>query len=186
MSRLRIFSDTDPRAPYFSCTDHDEIAARLRMQGVRFERWETPHALSAGASQEEVFAAYREDIDRLVAENGFNSVDVAGITPDHPQRAELRAKFLDEHSHREDEVRFFVSGSGLFSLHIGSDIYEVLCEQGDLISVPDGVPHWFDMGPAPHFTAIRFFTEPDGWVGHFTGSDIAQRFPRYERGQAAP
>ena len=34
------------------------------------------------------------------------------------------------------------------------------------------------------FIAIRFFTEPDGWVGHFTGTDIAQRFPRYEPGQA--
>lgn len=51
--------------------------------------------------------------------------------------------------------------------------------------MPDGTRHWFDMGPAPSFIAIRFFTEPDGWVGHFTGTDIAKRFPRYERGQAA-
>jgi len=56
---------------------------------------------------------------------------------------------------------------------------------GDLTSVPDATPHWFDMGPEPDFTAIRFFTEADGWIGHFTGSDIAQRFPRYEAGQAA-
>ena len=53
-------------------------------------------------------------------------------------------------------------------------------EKGDLIVVPDSATHWFDMGPAPRFVAIRFFTEADGWVGHFTGSDIAKRFPRYE------
>jgi 1,2-dihydroxy-3-keto-5-methylthiopentene dioxygenase len=35
------------------------------------------------------------------------------------------------------------------------------------------------MGPEPSFVAIRFFTEPDGWVGHFTGADIARRFPRH-------
>jgi 1,2-dihydroxy-3-keto-5-methylthiopentene dioxygenase len=77
-----------------------------------------------------------------------------------------------------------VAGSGLFSLHIGSKVYEIRCEQGDLIGLPAGTRHWFDMGPAPSFIAIRFFTAPDGWVGHFTGTDIAGRFPRYERGQA--
>jgi 1,2-dihydroxy-3-keto-5-methylthiopentene dioxygenase len=40
------------------------------------------------------------------------------------------------------------------------------------------------MGPEPSFVAIRFFTEPDGWVGHFTGTDIARKFPRYEAGAA--
>ena len=55
--------------------------------------------------------------------------------------------------------------------------------KNDLIAVPDGITHWFDMGEEPSFVAIRFFTEPDGWVGHFTGSDIAQTFPRYHPAQ---
>ena len=129
-------------------------------------------------------AVYRTDIDRLIAENGFKTVDVVSIAPDSPEREAMRQKFLDEHFHKEDEVRFFVAGSGLFSLHVNGKVYEIRCEQGDLIGVPDGTRHWFDMGPAPSFTAIRFFTEPDGWIGHFTGTDIAKRFPRYERGQA--
>lgn len=185
MSRLRIFSDADPRRSVFASTDHDVIADKLHQIGVRFERWETEHALPPGAEQEQVFAAYRADIEQLVAQNGFQSVDVVSIAPDHPQRDVMRAKFLDEHTHDEDEVRFFVAGSGLFSLHVGDQVYEILCEQGDLVGVPNGTPHWFDMGPSPHFTAIRFFTRPDGWIGHFTDSDIAQRFPRYEPGPAA-
>ena len=67
----------------------------------------------------------------------------------------------------------------LFTLHVDGKVYEVLCTRGDLIAVPDSTQHWFDMGPEPSFVAIRFFTEPDGWVGHFTGTDIAKRFPRY-------
>ena len=51
---------------------------------------------------------------------------------------------------------------------------------GDLVRVPAGMPHWFDMGPRPRFTAIRLFTNPEGWVAHYTGSDIARRFPRHE------
>ena len=133
-----------------------------------------------GASPEAVLAAYRNDIDRLVADNGFKTVDVVSIAPDNPNREAMRAKFLDEHYHEEDEVRFFVAGAGLFTLHVQDKVYEITCEQGDLIGVPDRTRHWFDMGATPYFIAIRFFTEPDGWIGHFTGSDIALRFPRFE------
>jgi 1,2-dihydroxy-3-keto-5-methylthiopentene dioxygenase len=180
MSRLRIFSESDPAAPSLVTATQAEIAAELARIGVRFEQWQADAELPAGASPETVMAAYRRDIDRLVQEKGFRSVDVVSIAPDHPEREAMRKKFLDEHFHKEDEVRFFVAGSGLFTLHVDDRVYEILCEQGDLIGVPDSTRHWFDMGPAPHFIAIRFFTEADGWVGHFTGSDLAQRFPRHE------
>lgn len=179
MSRLRIYDDTAPHAPLLDTRDGAAIADELGRIGVTFERWQAARPVTPGASQEEVLAAYRQDIERLVAERGFKSVDVASIAPDTANRAELRRKFLDEHFHKEDEVRFFVAGAGLFTLHVGDRVYEVECVKDDLIAVPDGVPHWFDMGETPNFVAIRFFTEADGWVGHFTGTDIAQKFPRY-------
>ncbi len=37
------------------------------------------------------------------------------------------------------------------------------------------------MGPSPHFTAIRLFTTPAGWVAKFTGDPIANRFPAFEK-----
>jgi 1,2-dihydroxy-3-keto-5-methylthiopentene dioxygenase len=179
MSRLRIFADTDPETPRLNTRDHAAMATELADIGVRFEQWQAAQSIAPGASPDEVLMAYRPDVDRLVADNGFRTVDVVSIAPDHPDREAMRRKFLDEHFHKEDEVRFFVAGAGLFSLHVAGKVYEILCEAGDLIGVPDGTTHWFDMGESPHFVAIRFFTEPDGWVGHFTGSDIAQRFPRY-------
>ena len=180
MSRLRIFAERNPTLPVLTKHKHEAITAELKKIGVAFEQWKPARPVKPGDAPEKVMAAYQADIDRLVAAHGFQSVDVVSIAPDHPDRALLRAKFLDEHSHKEDEVRFFVAGSGLFSLHVGETVYEVLCKAGDLISVPDGTTHWFDMGPHPSFVAIRFFTQPDGWVGHFTGSDIARQFPRYE------
>jgi 1,2-dihydroxy-3-keto-5-methylthiopentene dioxygenase len=36
------------------------------------------------------------------------------------------------------------------------------------------------MGDSPNFTAVRLFTNPDGWVANFTGEKIADEFPRYE------
>lgn len=181
MSRLRIYEVDAPATVVRESREHATIASELSAIGVVFERWQASQPVQAGDAPEAIMDAYRADIDRLVAENGFNSVDVVSIAPDNPQREAMRAKFLEEHTHKEGEIRFFVDGSGLFSLHVGDKVYEVLCEKGDLISVPDNTTHWFDMGAEPEFVAIRFFTNPDGWIGDFTGSDIAQRFPRYER-----
>ena len=180
MSRLRVYDQHDPARPLATESDHAAIARTLGGVGVRFERWEASKPIAPGAPQDEVIAAYKEDIDRLKQEKGYQAVDVISLTADHPQKAALRQKFLSEHTHSEDEVRFFVAGQGQFTLHIGGRIYDVLCEQGDLIGVPDGTRHWFDMGPNPHFVAIRLFTNPEGWVANFTGEDIAGRFPRLE------
>jgi 1,2-dihydroxy-3-keto-5-methylthiopentene dioxygenase len=180
MSRLRIFNETDGRSTIKTVTQHADIAKELGGIGVRFEQWEASKPVAPGASQDEVIAAYRSDIDRLMRAEGYQAVDVVSLNPDNPDRAAFRAKFLNEHTHAEDEVRFFVAGRGLFTLHIGEKVYEVLCERGDLIGVPNGTRHWFDMSEEPCFVAIRLFTNPAGWVANFTGSDIAERFPRLE------
>jgi 1,2-dihydroxy-3-keto-5-methylthiopentene dioxygenase len=178
MSRLRIYDDNQHDTPVAVHTDHAAIAAALNAVGVRFEQWEANQPIAPGATQDEVIAAYRPDIDRLMAENGYQSVDVISLKPDNPDRATFRQKFLNEHTHSEDEVRFFVAGAGQFTLHIQGRVYEVLCEKGDLIGVPDGTPHWFDMSESPYFVAIRLFTNTEGWVASFTGEDIAEHFPR--------
>lgn len=186
MSRLRIFNDDAPDSPLLATSDRGEMAAELAKIDVAFEQWDASKPVVPGDPHDIILDAYRTDIDRLVQAKGFRTVDVVSIAPDNQSREEMRKKFLDEHFHKEDEVRFFVAGSGLFTLHVDGKVFEVLCESGDLIAVPDRMTHWFDMGPEPSFVAIRFFTEPDGWVGHFTGTDIARKFPRYETGQARP
>ena len=178
MSRLRIYDDAKPEVPLASHAGHAAIARELGRVGVRFEQWEAAQPLLPGASQDEVIAAYRGDIDRLMRDQGYQTVDVISLTPDHPDRAALRQKFLSEHTHSEDEVRFFVAGAGQFTLHIDGKVYEILCESGDLIGVPDRTRHWFDMSESPYFIAIRLFTSKQGWVAEFTGADIAERFPR--------
>ena len=183
MSRLAIY-DEQGNALNGAVEVHAEITAVMAGLGVRFERWEATQPLGNDAGQEEVLAAYKSDVERLTEEYGFQSVDVVSLRPDHPQKGEFRAKFLAEHTHSDFEVRFFVDGSGLFYLHVEGKVYLVECEQGDLISVPAGVTHWFDMGENPDFKCIRLFVIPDGWVGDFTGSEIANSFPSYDEFRA--
>ena len=178
MSSLTVYHESAPEQPLKLLTHAEDIAATLAELGVRFERWQASAPIAPGASPDEVLAAYAPEIQRLKDEQGYVTVDVVSLKPDHPDRAALRKKFLDEHTHSEDEVRFFVAGSGQFTLHIDGRVYEILCESGDLIGVPDGTRHWFDMSESPYFVAIRLFTNAEGWVANFTGDDIAQRFPR--------
>ncbi|KFE63220.1 1,2-dihydroxy-3-keto-5-methylthiopentene dioxygenase [Hyalangium minutum] len=176
MSELKVYPDHDSSQTSVY-TDFASIQRELGAAGIRFERWAANRPLSPDAGEADILAAYRDSVDRLMAEKGFRSVDVIKMVPDHPKSEELRNKFLSEHTHSEDEVRFFVEGQGLFNIHRQGKVFAVRCEKGDLIGVPDGTPHWFDMGPRPHFIAIRLFTNTEGWVAHFTGNDIATRFP---------
>ena len=179
MTTLSIYPDNNS-TQCETLTDFDAIARCLQEVGVQLERWEASQPLSADADQEEVLAAYNEDVERLNKQYGFQSVDVISLRPDNPKKEEMRHKFLDEHTHADFEVRFFVDGQGLFYLHIDGKVYTVLCTRGDLISVPANTTHWFDMGTNPDFKCIRFFTTPEGWVGNFTGSDISKQFPDFD------
>lgn len=180
MTRLRIFAEEAPGQTLATHTDPEAVAAGLAPLGVRFERWPTHPSICAGDDQEKVLEAYQAEIAGLMQVGGYQSADVVSMHPEHPDKATMRTKFLAEHAHAEDEVRFFVDGAGLFTLHADGKVYEVLCERGDLIGLPAGTRHWFDMGPNPSFVAVRIFTSPDGWAAEFTGSDIASRFPRLE------
>lgn len=180
MSLLTIQSEQQPQqAEVF--TDWPSIAEKLQGIGVLFERWQAACEFPADADQAAIIAAYRASIDRLKGLYGFQSVDVISVQPDHPDKEALRHKFLAEHIHEDFEVRFFVEGRGLFYLHVADKVYIVLCERGDLISVPAHTPHWFDMGENPHLKAIRLFTTPEGWAAKFTGSAIADQFPKLEQ-----
>lgn len=183
MSRLSIFpegakqTDSDAAVPLLVSDDPAVIQAELARRGIGFERWPATQRLADGADQSDILLAYQADVRRIQTEGGYATVDAIRMTPEHPDRASLRQTFLSEHTHAEDEVRFFVEGRGLFSLHIGDEVLVTLCEQGDLIRVPAGTRHWFDMGNSPAFCALRFFNNSEGWVAQFSGDPIAERFP---------
>jgi len=183
MSRLSIFPERSDAArplsplPLLVSNDPAIIRSELDRRGIRFDQWPTPLHLSPGADDAEILAAYGTAITRVQQESGCRIVDTMRITPEHPEREARRKQFLAEHRHDNDEVRFFVEGQGLFCFHIDQEVLLTLCEHGDLISIPAGTRHWFDMGPRPAFCVLRFFRDNEGWVPHYTGDPIAARFP---------
>ena len=181
MSRLTVYPDNNPHKAEFDSTDGVAIANKLKEINVQFERWEASKQFPANAGDEAVIDAYSADINRIKKQGGYQTVDILRVNDVTPDKPAIRAKFLNEHTHSEDEVRFFVEGAGIFYLRKNAKVYMTLCERGDLISVPAGTTHWFDMGPEPNITAIRFFDNKEGWVPHFTGDKIADEFPKFEK-----
>ena len=186
MSALFVYEETQPERLLFRSSEFADIAQRLAAVGIAFERWKASAALAEQATQADILQAYASDIERVQRERGYCTADVVRLRRDAtdaewPSKAQAaRAKFLEEHRHAEDEVRFFVEGSGMFYLRVDGKVHIVLCERDDLLSVPAGVRHWFDMGKNPGFCTIRIFGSPDGWVAQFTGDQIAQSFPSYD------
>ncbi len=180
MSQLTIYSEKDCQTIHLSTQAPAKIKTELNKIGVQFKRWHLAKELPEDAGAEAIIQAYQSEIDSLLESGGYQSFDVVSMNPDNPDKAEFRQKFLDEHIHYEDEVRFFVRGQGLFVLHIEDKVFSILCEKDDLISVPAKTKHWFDMGPNPEFTVIRVFDNLEGWVAEFTGDQIADNFPGLE------
>jgi 1,2-dihydroxy-3-keto-5-methylthiopentene dioxygenase len=178
MTKLVQFASPEPGPPLLTTTDAGEIGAHLAEHGVLFERW----PLREG---DDPLVAYQEPIATL-ADAGYTTVDVARLhralgDPEWAAKAAAaRSEFLEEHTHADDEVRFVVAGRGAFYLRFDPHVDVVVCEAGDLISVPAGTPHWFDMGTAPDFAAIRFSRVEHGRVGAFTGDPIASRYPTFD------
>ncbi|MDH6576340.1 cupin [Kitasatospora sp. MAP5-34] len=182
MTLLQIMPEGAPDTVRLRTRDPQVIAEALAGCGVDFRRWPLRAQLGPGSEPAQVLAAYQDEIDGLCARQNLQLVDVASLYTDdsaesQQRAAQARRTFLDEHRHAEDEVRFFAHGRGCFYLHLDQAVYAVVCEAGDLLSVPAGTTHWFDMGERPAFTAVRFFEQQDGWIGDFTGSGIAEHFP---------
>ncbi|MGO4614750.1 acireductone dioxygenase [Nocardia sp. 2YAB30] len=162
--------------------DDELIGTELASHGITFGRWPVVEN-AASRSSDDLLTQYAAEVAELNESGRYRHIDIARIHPDDadpqwPQVARgAREKFLDEHRHAEDEVRFFAAGRGCFYLHLDDEVLAVVCEGGDLLSVPAGTLHWFDMGARPDFIAIRFFEEEDGWVGDFTGDKISAGFP---------
>jgi 1,2-dihydroxy-3-keto-5-methylthiopentene dioxygenase len=184
MTILTTFHAGDASSPVRrerATSEAGEIARELGRVGVDFERWRATSELPPGAGQEDVLGAYRADVERLSVKGGYHSADVVRMHPDHPEREAIRKKFLAEHTHADDEVRFFVEGAGAFYIRDqdGRRVLKIVAERGDLLRLPAGTRHWFDMGPDPYFAAIRLFVTAEGWGARFTGDASAERVPGY-------
>ena len=154
-----------------------EVTAFLATHGIDYETWTPEHPVGPDASSDELLAAYAREIDTLKSRGGYVTADVIDVKPDTPNLDMMLAKFSREHWHDEDEVRFIIEGRGLFHVHPNQgDVFAIEVEAGDLIRVPRGTHHWFDLCADRRIRAIRLFQDPAGWTPLYTESGVDRGF----------
>jgi 1,2-dihydroxy-3-keto-5-methylthiopentene dioxygenase len=159
-------------------TAQDEVTRYLGTLGIDYERWPVAERVPESATADEVLAAYAPEIEQLKAQGGYVTADVIDVTAETPGLEAMLAKFKTEHWHDEDEVRFIVRGRGLFHVHPkeGGPVFAIEVEPGDLIRVPRGTWHWFDLCGDRDIRAIRLFQDKSGWTPHYTESGADQGY----------
>jgi 1,2-dihydroxy-3-keto-5-methylthiopentene dioxygenase len=156
----------------------DEIRGFLRRFGIHHDRWPVAGRIGQNATAGEILQAYAPEVEALKARGGYVTADVIDVTPETPNLQAMLDKFNQEHRHAEDEVRSIVKGRGIFYIHPEGDapLFSIEVEEGDLINVPAGTKHWFDLCADRTIRAIRLFREKAGWTPHYTGDDIARGY----------
>ena len=153
------------------------VQAFLATQGIEYERTTPGKPVANDAPAAELLEAYKEKIDELKARGGYVTADVIDVFPDTPNLTAMLNKFNSEHWHDEDEVRFIVEGRGLFHIRPKQGpVFAIEVEAGDLIRVPRGTHHWFDLCSDRRIRAIRLFQDVSGWTPHYTGSGVDKDF----------
>ncbi len=160
-----------------SLTERAAVTGYLATIGIDYEVWEPAHPTKADAASEEILDAYAAEIDALKARGGYVTADVINVNAATPGLDAMLARFSREHWHDEDEVRFIIHGHGLFHINPRSGpVIGIQVEAGDLIRVPRGTWHWFDLCSDREIRAIRLFQDPSGWTPSYTGSGVDARF----------
>jgi 1,2-dihydroxy-3-keto-5-methylthiopentene dioxygenase len=155
--------------------EREAITSYLQSCGIDYERWEPTKTVAINAPAEEILNAYSSEIETLKARGGYVTADVIDVTPETPGLEPMLAKFSREHWHDEDEVRFIVAGRGLFHIHPKDrSVVAIEVEAGDLIRVPRGTLHWFNLCDERRIRAIRLFQAMAGWTPYYTDSGVDQ------------
>jgi len=158
-------------------TDADAVRGFLAEYGIDYERAGSAPGLSPGSTADEILSAWAPKIDELKAGGGYVVADVIDVKPDTPNLDAMLKRFSSEHWHDEDEVRLIVEGRGLFHIHpSGKPVFALEVEAGDLIRVPRGTHHWFDLCGEKRIRAIRLFQDTSGWTPHYTESGEDTKF----------
>ncbi|WP_059173739.1 acireductone dioxygenase [Bacillus sp. FJAT-27445] len=151
----------------------EEVASFLESQEVIYEHWDV-NKLSENLKEnftlseedkENILKTFENEINEISARRGYKAQDVISLSDSTPNLDTLLDNFKKEHHHTDDEVRFIVSGHGIFVIQgKNGEFFDVNLDPGDLISVPENVRHYFTLQEDRKVVAIRIFVTPEGWV----------------------
>jgi 1,2-dihydroxy-3-keto-5-methylthiopentene dioxygenase len=143
-------------------TDPTKIKSIMAEYGIPFESWGVRG--TSGQPDDKILDIYKPEIDRLMQERAYVSVDLVALKKETPNLDAITAKFDKEHHHIDDEVRFTVEGEGVFEInYTDTERLKFTAEPGDLIVIPAMRRHLFYLTDKKNIRCIRLFQTKEGW-----------------------
>ncbi|MGD7092659.1 acireductone dioxygenase [Bacillus subtilis] len=178
MATIRIHDEANT-----TIENQEEVASFLDSQEVIYEQWDIPKLpehLSekydlTEEEKQQILDTFETEIKDISTRRGYKAQDVISLSDSNPKLDELLENFKREHHHTDDEVRFIVSGHGIFVIQ-GKDgtSFDVRLNPGDLISVPENIRHYFTLQEDRKVVAVRIFVTTEGWVPIYEKDSVNQ------------
>lgn len=181
MSKLAFYTQFNLHKPYRVSDDVDCLSDALAEAGILYQHWSCLSVLpNCVISELDMLDLFSEQIEQVKSNYGYNEADVAIMKPGDAFAVSVRGRYLSEHTHEEDEARFFIAGKTLMYIHANQKVHILECNRGDFVIIPKGIKHWMDIGPKPDFSVIRWFNSKRAFVNQFTDGFVAEATPRWE------
>lgn len=146
-----------------------EVAALATTHGVVVEHRDVPSALAPLLhrpllGEEEIV----EVLKTVPHRKEFPARDLIVLHPERSDNEQLATRFEAWHRHGGDEIRHILDGAGVFGVIIDGRRAELYVGPGDFVVVPAGLEHNFRLSDERRIKALRYLSDPSGWVAEFT------------------
>jgi 1,2-dihydroxy-3-keto-5-methylthiopentene dioxygenase len=101
-----------------------------------------------------------EDVEKFCKERNYKIRDQKQVSANLPNNEDLRVLFAKEHIHADEEIKYFMKGSGYFDIRSNKDEWiRIQVTRGDLLVLPEGIYHRYVNDITNYIHLMRFFQD---------------------------
>lgn len=178
MTHLCVYHQSNRLQPIRLLNHQADIARELEELGAGYQCWDATVPVTAVSSENEIVAACQAGLG-LLEPNAIVYTEAFALDEQSSaeQHAVVRKQLAREQVSSQPQSWLVAAGRGMLCLHHEDHVYALVCERGDLLSIPAGIAYWFDAGEQPRFVALRVSAEPLAGEVVYTDENAAASYP---------
>jgi 1,2-dihydroxy-3-keto-5-methylthiopentene dioxygenase len=125
------------------------------------------------SAKQKILDFYEDYFEFLKQEGGYLWADLLSLHPGSSNLHILTTTYSRYHKHTAPEALYVLAGEAIFGfVQPDRSQVQLLVQPYDFIHIPAQTEHWFNLAASLHLKTVRYFTTADGWIAHYTGTEI--------------